>query len=446
MSDEKQKIEDILVPKNKKTWSKPDFWQGLYKKLSVSPIDYSLDDSSTDDGKMPPNLNKESARKSRLVQDGYALGEQDKNKSRFEELTTKLREGISSLHEQNIPATFILLYDETWEYARFGKETLRDAAHHSNIFNFDVLAWYIDPKENTAGFSPHRDRQPDMTSDSFHKDEQAKYVTLWTALSRASPENSCLYVIPKQYDPGYVAGDDEEDPLQRALSTKESYQHIRALPRESGQSVMFTHRILHWGSRGNPETSTEPRVAISFVCSDPSFERPYVNPNYFEGDRIPPFRIRLLLVCAQLLIYYQRFDLPKACLRACYEYCKEHEDELDPTYRGKVGIEFVKAMKEANATTVGDDGTKNGSTDFASVEDDDDDEEAILEEMLEADHNGYGEFEDDFDELEGTDGGGDNFDDDDDDFSEEEDAAEGSLFGKRKASDDAKLPRKKAKS
>ena len=31
------------------------------------------------------------------------------------------------------------------------------------------------------------------------------------ALSDATPENSCIYVIPKQHDPGYLEGDDEED-------------------------------------------------------------------------------------------------------------------------------------------------------------------------------------------------------------------------------------------
>eukprot|EP00957_Ditylum_brightwellii_P093488 7119869-Ditylum_brightwellii.AAC.1 len=238
-----------------------------------------------------------------------------------------------------------------------------------------------------VGFSPHRDRQPDEEEEpkkgmtggdivkrSFHKDGQAKYVTMWMALTDATPENSCLYVLPKKFDPGYSAGDnnsddddDKSDPLSRALPTKESYQNIRALPRPSGQSVLFTHRILHWGSKGNENSSSEgltPRIAISFVSSDPTFERPYLSSASLKRDSQcptneesqhqhdqflspPPFRIRLLLVCAQLLIYHQRFNLSKECVRACYDYCKEHaEDHLDEAYRRKVFVEFVKAMKE----------------------------------------------------------------------------------------------------
>jgi len=173
--------------------------------------------------------------------------------------------------------TFVLLYDETLEVAHGAIEILDDATHPSNVFNFDVLAWYIDPRENVAGFSPHRDRQPGDAQSSFHADGQAKYVTMWMALSNATPENSCLYVIPKSNDPGYTEGDSDgngekkdDDPMWRALPTKESFQNIRALPRQAGQSLLFTHRILHWGSRGNPNSlQNEPRVAISFVCSDP---------------------------------------------------------------------------------------------------------------------------------------------------------------------------------
>ena len=55
---------------------------------------------------------------------------------------------------------------------------LSKATHPLNVFNFDLLAWHIDAKENRAGFSPHRDRQPDDTSSSFHVDGKAKYATL----------------------------------------------------------------------------------------------------------------------------------------------------------------------------------------------------------------------------------------------------------------------------
>ncbi len=235
-------------------------------------------------------------------------------------------------------------------------------------------------------------------------------------------------MIPKQFDPGYLLGDDPpesssdattadnsgnnnessnydvkfSDPLSRALPTKQSYQNIRALPRKAGESIIFTHRVLHWGSAGNPHASNlHPRVAISFVYSDIDYEAPYLT-NFSMGDgQLPPFSLRLLLVCSQLLIYYQRFDnLSTQHLRACYEYCKLHADELNQTYRKKVFVEFVKAMKERRDGVEDDDDNAAPENDQESARndtcDDSDDEEAMLEAMLE--HSD--QFDDDFDDAE----------------------------------------------
>jgi len=374
-------------------------------------------------------------RKEKLTHDGYALVD--------DSLDVKLiREGIEALHNRKLPATFILMFDETWQLALQSKRILEKASHKKNLFNYDLLAFYV--PEGGSGFSPHRDRQPDDASSSFHPDQQAKFLTHWIALSDANPENSCLYVIPKLYDPGYTTGDitadgntrsSYADPLYRALSTKESFQHIRCLPRKAGQSILFTHRIIHWGSQGddNNDTSSNasPRIAISFVCSDPDYESPILvnHAKYFDDTenggnidslRMPPLHIRLLLVCAQLLIYYQRFDLDKSVIKSCYNYCKHYEEELTEIYRRKVYVEFVNAMKEQ----VGDDNDESvGNTnahstfscnmrtinDTSSTEDrlridgdeidEEDDEDAMLEEMLNAEAGGYGEFEDDYDDM-----------------------------------------------
>ena len=96
------------------------------------------------------------------------------------------------------PATFVLLYDETWHLALQSQRCLlqqNSVLHPSMSFNFDVLAWHIDPNQNQVGFSPHRDRQPDTSEglkQSFYEDGQAKYVTHWIALTDANPNNSCL--------------------------------------------------------------------------------------------------------------------------------------------------------------------------------------------------------------------------------------------------------------
>ena len=83
-------------------------------------------------------------------------------------------------------------------------------------------------------------------------DSNLFYILIALYFADATAENSCLYVIPKQYDPGYdEPGDlDHIDPLQRCLNSKESFQHIRAVPLTAGEIMIFSHRILHWGSIG----------------------------------------------------------------------------------------------------------------------------------------------------------------------------------------------------
>lgn len=465
----------------KKQWTDVAYWKSICPSLSISCDDgndgdeSSLKKPSQSSSSINGTINggnqnqtvieKEdiaiTAARTGLLADGYALVDADSigvdhrtllppttNESIHEQqhnqqintssynLRRLLKSGIETLtKEAGLPATFILLYDETWELAHGARTFLSEATHLQNQLNFDILAWYIDPRQSQSGFSPHRDRQPDDIAASFHsrptttdcdaningpdsnnvnqhgvnrKQEygMAKYVTMWMALSDATPENSCLYVIPAGSDPGYFAGDPvddgQPDPLQRALQKKNDYQNIRALPRRAGESIIFTHRIMHWGSKGNVRCD-EPRVAISFVVSSSDFERPYIDPAYFAvcggSCMLPPFHVRLVLVCAQLLIYHQRFNLSSLVIRMCFDYCKEYESILEPTYFKKVNFEFIGAMKESKTMTSLDTGGEK-----SDGVDDEEDEEAILEAMLDADAVGH-DMEDDFDDLENGSGG-----------------------------------------
>jgi hypothetical protein len=432
------KLASLLSDPNRTSSS---LWNRICPNLSIE---------TTNDKKAGtnPTISSDEAerRRAKLIKDGFALVDEPLDPI----LIQKLKEGITRLHEQNLPASLILLFDETWELAQSSRKVLASSSHSKNSFNFDLFAWYIEAGD--SGFSPHRDRQPSDATATFHADdEQAKFITQWIALSDATPENSCLYVIPKPHDPGYVDGDtEEEDPLRRSLPDKESFQYIRALPRQSGQSILFTHRIIHWGSKSDPDTSHPPRVAISFVCSDATYEAPLlVSPDCFTEDKTPKFATRLLLVCAQLLIYYQRLELSKENIKACYEYCKEHESELDENYRHKVFFEFVKAMKEtADETKAQENNGKSKGVKLVVTEegDEEDDEDAVMEEMLDAEAGGYGEFEDDYDDLDGDDdvenSGGEG-----DEASSEEEEEGLTLFGKKQESDDedCKPPVKKTK-
>lgn len=98
-----------------------------------------------------------------------------------------LRAVIGRLQELGYPASFCLLFDQTWELAASSKSMLSASTAEANRFQFDILAWYIEKE----GFSPHRDRQPKNAAATF-VDGNAKFATQWIALTPATPENSCL--------------------------------------------------------------------------------------------------------------------------------------------------------------------------------------------------------------------------------------------------------------
>ncbi len=130
----------------------------------------------------------------------------------------------------------------------------------------------------------------------------------------------CWYVRLISCVPGI--DDDAPSPLAVALPDKESFQHIRALtgpagsackpriPRVRERSLFslalhagcFSHRTLHWGGR-NPPHSQSTRISMSFVASDQTFERSYLS----DSRVVPPFAIRVALVCAQMLCYHEKF-------------------------------------------------------------------------------------------------------------------------------------------
>eukprot|EP01046_Picozoa_sp_COSAG06_P023039 COSAG06_NODE_1814_length_8303_cov_3.907972_3_plen_202_part_00 len=85
----------------------------------------------------------------------------------------------------------------------------------------------------------------------------------------ATPENSCLYLIPKSCDPSYIEGDEMEDadadPMAAAIgAAPRGFQDIRALPIAAGGAVFFTHRVIHWGSASRAGYPT-PRIGKKTV-------------------------------------------------------------------------------------------------------------------------------------------------------------------------------------
>jgi len=408
-------VEDLI-----KTLSDATYWRQLCPDLHV-------DDAAFQNAAEPavPRVGDEEINtlKERMNHEGYFPCTTGMDRVAMEELARQ----VVLLTQYGWPPSFLVIFDEIWRLVK-RMELLMDQTS-GNRMNMDILIWMIDPNRQQSGFSPHRDRQPEDAGKTFREDGSPHYTTCWMPFTDACPENSCLYVIPAWADPGYRAGDrDDQDPLQVALPNKEAYQNIRALPLAAGSAVMFTHRIIHWGSAGRAGYHT-PRIACSFAGADDSFET-----SYFSREHLPypPLSLRVALMAGQMLIYYQRFGFSSRELSLFYKIFKSQVEHFDAGYAQKVQYEFVQSVKEAalvssaqvSSPSVAAVSSPKRQAPPAEEQDSDEDDamEEALDAMLEAKASGFEGFDDDFDELSDTDLPIEDQDDEEEDEEEEGEA------------------------
>ncbi|KAK3278201.1 hypothetical protein CYMTET_13827 [Cymbomonas tetramitiformis] len=190
---------------------------------------------------------------------------------KYFKLIAALRKAVLVLDQAGWPATFLAVYDEVWELAELYQQFMLKLTSNRNVFAYDIVGFYT---KCGTGFSPHRDRQPEDWQPKGHAPEDprttfdaetklAKYLTAWIGLSDATPENSCLHYVSAKADPGYWDGDDGEcdadatvngknDPMSKVFFNKNhSFQDIRAAAVRSGGFNLHTHRVIHWGSKGD---------------------------------------------------------------------------------------------------------------------------------------------------------------------------------------------------
>ena len=89
-----------------------------------------------------------------------------------------------------------------------------------------------------------------------------------------------------------------------SLAVRAAVQAVTACHLRPGGAVFFSHRAMHWGSRGRPDCARA-RISVSFGCSDASFERPYFKKPAAHLP-FPKPSLRAALVSAQLINYHER--------------------------------------------------------------------------------------------------------------------------------------------
>jgi hypothetical protein len=210
----------------------------------------------------------------------------------WQEMSLKLR-------SLNLPTVFSFIYKDLWCLP----QTIAPLVENILGRNFQALQafwlWRIEGTAGSAqdqqGWQPHRDR--DYTS--LRADGSPKYLTVWLPISAATPENSCIYVVPAKYDRSYGSA--------RDMSWEFNFQDVRALPAKPGDLLCWNHALLHWGSRAAAH-STSARVSLAFEFAGADARAP--ENLILKPEHHASFNSRAQLIAGQLKNYLHMYTYP----------------------------------------------------------------------------------------------------------------------------------------
>lgn len=209
--------------------------------------------------------------------------------------------GVNRIVAAGLPPAFIFVYDEPWQHIARLRNVYEGVLGGPFVIDAGIWAWHVPMGPAHAGLVPH----PDYPSiPIFDENERPWGVSSWIALTKATPDNGCMYVIPKRYFRG--------EPHAANL------RDVVALPAEPGDVLFWRPDIWHWGGRSS-EYAENPRTALGVEIFRP--DAPVIGLPWTDPDEIPDFRRRLALVGANVV----RYDRDRS-----WEVLARRLIELDP--------------------------------------------------------------------------------------------------------------------
>lgn len=256
----------------------PNFWRARFPELDLSaPSDVARFASDMEYGEAERARNAE-----RMAEDGYIHGAHPA----LGTLAPMLAQAGARCIELGLPPVFLFLFNDVWRCFYALKPAL-DAMLGPGFYALpDFWFWHVDPRKGEAGWAPHADKGP------FSLDPQGRplSVTVWIALSKATPLNSCIYVLPASRDRGYL------QPEQRRIDLTQ----IRALPTAPGEFLCWNQAVFHWGSAAS-RFADEPRISMALEFQSAA-AAPFNQPLIADPDALD-FEAKLRLVAKQILQY-----------------------------------------------------------------------------------------------------------------------------------------------
>jgi hypothetical protein len=208
----------------------------------------------------------------------------------------RLRRGVERLREEGWPPVFLFVYDEAWDLARL--PLMRQILTHALGAGYreDTLVWcfHVAPRPGASGWAPHCDGR-----------EPSNRLTLWFALTDATLDNSCMYIVPQQGLPSSLAVPGDVTAVHwDDIST--TLRATRALPIDAGGVLGWRFHVLHWSSVSREGSHPRISLALEFLGRDAS-PLPGELPLVDGATRPASFELRLFTV-GKSLGEYEKFE------------------------------------------------------------------------------------------------------------------------------------------
>lgn len=203
-----------------------DFWRGMAPALTISdhqPGPFSV-----------PGSDQLLQHRLRLMNAGYAHLPGAAETGKLSSLT----DAMTEIAAAGLPPAFLGVYDECWDVVARLSPLIEGVLGGAARLLPDFWAGHghacppIAAGRAMAGRGVFRNRAP-------------KTITVWVALTDATPDNGCLYLVPADQDKEYG----RREPGQ----AKAPLPAIRAVPTRAGDVVIMTGDTYRW--QGQAETS-----------------------------------------------------------------------------------------------------------------------------------------------------------------------------------------------
>ncbi len=211
----------------------PDYWQALCPEIPLEVANFKI-------GELPFNTTLvEDSLRSLKTKGYFAAGRLISEVS-----VMPMRACVETVRKAGWPPVFAFAYDPFWSITRVSFIAEFIAALLGAEFNLimsRVWCYYIPAVRGAGGWTPHADD---------YREHQGR-ITLWIALTEATLDNGCMYVVPQDliYGAKVPVKERLREPLISSEYCLELLHSCRALPAAAGSVLGWDPRTIHWGSK-----------------------------------------------------------------------------------------------------------------------------------------------------------------------------------------------------